>query len=35
MNRFEFATAQLQEDETFVAKDKSIKLYDGDQKVCK
>lgn len=33
MNRFEYASAQLRDDETFVAKVKNIKLYDGDQKV--
>ncbi|XP_053673355.1 vacuolar protein-sorting-associated protein 36 [Anopheles nili] len=32
MNRFEFCQAQLFENETFVAKDRNIKLYDGDEK---
>ncbi|XP_037036984.1 vacuolar protein-sorting-associated protein 36 [Bradysia coprophila] len=32
MNRFEYAPAQFREDEDFVSKDKSVKLYDGDEK---
>lgn len=33
MNRFEYGQAVLRDDETFVAKHKSIKLYHGHQKV--
>ena len=33
MNRFEYIPARLIENESFVAKDKNIKLYDGDEKV--
>ncbi|XP_050074877.1 vacuolar protein-sorting-associated protein 36 [Anopheles maculipalpis] len=32
MNRFEYCQARLSENESFVAKDRSIKLYDGDEK---
>ncbi|XP_058832994.1 vacuolar protein-sorting-associated protein 36 [Topomyia yanbarensis] len=32
MNRFEFCQARLGESESFVAKDRNIKLYDGDEK---
>lgn len=32
MNRLEFMEARLAEDETFVAKEKGVKLYDGDEK---
>lgn len=32
MNRLEFMEARLSEDETFVAKEKGVKLYDGDEK---
>uniref|UniRef100_A0A182INP3 Vacuolar protein-sorting-associated protein 36 n=2 Tax=Anopheles atroparvus TaxID=41427 RepID=A0A182INP3_ANOAO len=32
MNRFEYYQARLSENETFVAKDRNIKLYDGDEK---
>lgn len=36
MNRFEYAQAVLRDDESFVAKHKSMKLYHGHQKVnCK
>lgn len=34
MNRFEYAQAVLRDDESFVAKHKSMKLYHGHQKVC-
>lgn len=33
MNRFEYAQAVLREDESFVVKHKSMKLYHGHQKV--
>lgn len=33
MNRFEIVPAVLKEDEIFVVKHRTIKLYDGDQKV--
>lgn len=33
MNRFEFSTAQLTPDEALVARDSSVRLYDGDDKV--
>ncbi len=33
MNRFEYLPAQFREDESFVSKDKSVKLFDGDEKV--
>lgn len=33
MDRFEYAQAILGDDESFVAKHKSIKIYHGDQKV--
>uniref|UniRef100_A0A2M4BR08 Vacuolar protein-sorting-associated protein 36 n=1 Tax=Anopheles marajoara TaxID=58244 RepID=A0A2M4BR08_9DIPT len=32
MNRFEYCQARLWENESFVAKDRNIKLYDGDEK---
>ncbi|XP_001655431.2 vacuolar protein-sorting-associated protein 36 [Aedes aegypti] len=32
MNRFEYCAARLAENESFVAKDRNIKLYDGDEK---
>uniref|UniRef100_A0A182P5Z5 Vacuolar protein-sorting-associated protein 36 n=1 Tax=Anopheles epiroticus TaxID=199890 RepID=A0A182P5Z5_9DIPT len=32
MNRFEYCQARLLESESFVAKDRNIKLYDGDEK---
>uniref|UniRef100_A0A182MM37 Vacuolar protein-sorting-associated protein 36 n=1 Tax=Anopheles culicifacies TaxID=139723 RepID=A0A182MM37_9DIPT len=32
MNRFEYCQARLTESESFVAKDRNIKLYDGDEK---
>uniref|UniRef100_A0A182SAN5 Vacuolar protein-sorting-associated protein 36 n=1 Tax=Anopheles maculatus TaxID=74869 RepID=A0A182SAN5_9DIPT len=32
MNRFEYCQARLSENESFVAKDRNIKLYDGDEK---
>lgn len=32
MNRLEFLEARLAEDESFVAKEKGVKLYDGDDK---
>uniref|UniRef100_A0A182Q018 Vacuolar protein-sorting-associated protein 36 n=1 Tax=Anopheles farauti TaxID=69004 RepID=A0A182Q018_9DIPT len=32
MNRFEYCQARLKENESFVAKDRNIKLYDGDEK---
>ncbi|XP_040169256.1 vacuolar protein-sorting-associated protein 36 [Anopheles arabiensis] len=32
MNRFEYCQARLFENESFVAKDRNIKLYDGDEK---
>jgi ESCRT-II complex subunit VPS36 len=32
MDRFEYSKAVLNESETFVAKDHSVKLYDGDEK---
>lgn len=34
MNRFEYCQARLFENESFVAKDRNIKLYDGDEKVA-
>lgn len=34
MNRFEYASAIFQDGEQFVAKHRSMKLYNGDQKVC-
>lgn len=33
MDRFEYTQSILTDDETFVAKHRSIKLYHGDQKV--
>ena len=33
MNRFEFAVAQLTENESVVMKDEHIKIYDGQEKV--
>lgn len=33
MNRFEYIPAKLHENESFVSKDKNVKLYDGDDKV--
>lgn len=33
MNRFEFALAQVGPDEAIVARDNSVRLYDGDEKV--
>lgn len=33
MNRFEFALAQLTENESVVMKDEHIKIYDGQEKV--
>lgn len=33
MNRFEFAQATLSPDESIVARDSSVRLYDGDEKV--
>lgn len=35
MNRFEYMHAIMRDDETFVAKHKNMKLYNGDQKVCR
>ncbi|XP_039432459.1 vacuolar protein-sorting-associated protein 36 [Culex pipiens pallens] len=32
MNRFEYCQARLAENESFVAKDRNVKLYDGDEK---
>lgn len=31
MNRFDFQEARLAADEVFVAKEKGVKLYDGDE----
>lgn len=33
MNRFEYIPAKLFEDESYVSKEKNVKLYDGDEKV--
>lgn len=33
MNRFEFAVAELTENESVVMKDEHIKIYDGQEKV--
>lgn len=33
MNRFEYAQAVLRDDEVYVSKHKSVKIYHGDQKV--
>lgn len=33
MNRFEYVEARLHDDETFVSRDRNVKIYDGDQKV--
>lgn len=33
MNRFEFAVAELTENESVVVKDEHIKIYDGQEKV--
>lgn len=35
MNRFEYVQAILRDDESFVAKHKNMKLYNGDQRVNK
>ncbi|XP_017467783.1 PREDICTED: vacuolar protein-sorting-associated protein 36 [Rhagoletis zephyria] len=32
MNRFEYLEARLHDDETFVSRDRNVKIYDGDQK---
>lgn len=34
MNRFEYVQARLKEDESFVSRDKGVKLYNGHEKVC-
>lgn len=34
MNRFEFAVAEITENESVVMKDEHIKIYDGQDKVC-
>lgn len=34
MNRFEYISAKLGSDESFVCKDESVKLFDGNNKVC-
>lgn len=33
MNRFEYASASLSLNETHVARELGVKIYDGDQKV--
>ncbi|XP_014090894.2 vacuolar protein-sorting-associated protein 36 [Bactrocera oleae] len=32
MNRFEYVEARLHDDETFVSRDRNVKIYDGDHK---
>lgn len=34
MNRFEYGLGILLDDESVVSKDRGIKIYDGDEKVC-
>lgn len=33
MNRFEYISAKLGSDESFVCKDESVKIFDGNNKV--
>lgn len=33
MNRFAYEEARLTESESFVSRDRNVKIYDGDQKV--
>lgn len=34
MDRFEYMEARLFEGETYLKRDKNVKIYDGDDKVC-
>lgn len=34
MNRFAYEEARLVETESFVSRDRNVKIYDGDQKVA-